>query len=123
MVAKSTSAPWPTSCPTRAISHGTVAARAAFGQVDAYALTTTRRFAARVPNWLMPRGASAAATLCTRTLTALYNTRGTPTGAWLDGLHRTLDDAVAAAYGWPLDLPDTEVLSRLLALNQARLAS
>jgi len=75
------------------------------------------------PDRLLPRGASAAATLRTRTLTALYNTRGTPAGAWLDGLHRMLDDAVAAAYGWPPDLPDTDILSRLLALNQAGLAS
>jgi type II restriction/modification system DNA methylase subunit YeeA len=75
------------------------------------------------PKRLLPRGASAAATLRTRTLTALYNTRGTPAGAWLDGLHRMLDDAVAAAYGCPPDLPDTDILSRLLALNQADLAS
>ncbi len=86
-------------------------------------VTCTPEVVPGYPNRLLPRGASAAATLRTRTLTALYNTRGTPAGAWLDGLHRTLDDAVAAAYGWPTDLPDTDVLSRLLALNQARLAS
>ena len=72
------------------------------------------------PNRTVPRNQGSAATLRTRTLTALYNTRNTPAGAWLDSLHRTLDNAVAAAYSWPSDLPDTDVLSRLLALNQAR---
>jgi len=61
--------------------------------------------------------------LRTRTLTALYNTRGTPQGAWLDGLHRTLDEAVAAAYGWPANFSDSDVLTRLLALNHARAAA
>jgi len=86
-------------------------------------VTRTPEVVPGYPDRLLPRGASAAATLRARTLTALYNTRGTPAGAWLDGMHRTLDDAVAAAYGWPTDLPDTDVLSRLLALNQASLAS
>ena len=70
----------------------------------------------------MPRNAKAAAVLKSRTLTNLYNMRGTPEGAWLDNLHRTLDEAVAAAYGWPADLSDDEVLSRLLALNLERSA-
>jgi type II restriction/modification system DNA methylase subunit YeeA len=86
-------------------------------------ITRTAEVAPGFPDRLLPRGATAADALRTRTLTALYNTRGRPTGAWLDGLHRTLDDAVAAAYDWPPDLLDTDVLSRLLALNQARLAS
>ena len=70
----------------------------------------------------MPRNARAAAMLKLRTLTNLYNTRGTPEGVWLDNLHRALDAAVAAAYGWPADLSDDEVLTRLLALNLARSA-
>ncbi len=72
------------------------------------------------PDRIVPRNAKAAALLKTRTLTNLYNTRGTPEGTWLDTLHRALDAAVAAAYGWPADLPDEEVLARLLALNRAR---
>jgi type II restriction/modification system DNA methylase subunit YeeA len=72
------------------------------------------------PDQLLPATPAAAATLRTRTLTALYNQRGTPQGAWLDGLHRALDEAVAAAYGWPADLSDDDVLIRLLALNRAR---
>ena len=87
------------------------------------AVTCTPEVVSGFPHRMLPRGAPAAATLRTRTLTALYNTRRTPAGAWLDGLHRTLDDAVAAAYGWPPNLPDTDVLSHLLALNQARLVS
>ena len=39
--------------------------------------------------------------------------------AWLANAHARLDAAVAAAYGWPADLPDAEILERLLALNQA----
>lgn len=51
-----------------------------------------------------------------RTLTALYNARP----AWLDLAHRALDAAVLAAYGWPGDLSDDELLARLLALNLER---
>ncbi len=35
--------------------------------------------------------------------------------------HDALDAAVAAAYGWPADLGDTEILARLVALNQERI--
>jgi len=51
-----------------------------------------------------------------RTLTNLYNARP----AWLDNAHKALDKAVAAAYGWPSDMSDEEILSRLLALNLER---
>jgi type II restriction/modification system DNA methylase subunit YeeA len=51
-----------------------------------------------------------------RTLTKLYNARP----AWLDNAHRALDAAVFAAYGWPADLTDQEILARLLALNHQR---
>ena len=54
-----------------------------------------------------------------RTLTNLYNQRPT----WLANAHVTLDAAVADAYGWPPDLPDAEVLERLLALNLERSAA
>ena len=51
-----------------------------------------------------------------RTLTRLYNDRPT----WLDLTHRDLDAAVFAAYGWPADMTDDQVLERLLALNLSR---
>jgi hypothetical protein len=35
-------------------------------------------------------------------------------------LHDQLDAAVADAYGWPADLSDNEILSRLVALNRER---
>jgi hypothetical protein len=35
-------------------------------------------------------------------------------------LHDELDGAVAAAYGWPVDLPGEKILSRLVALNAER---
>lgn len=38
----------------------------------------------------------------------------------LKELHDELDDAVAEAYGWPADLGDEEILSRLVALNKQR---
>jgi type II restriction/modification system DNA methylase subunit YeeA len=75
------------------------------------------------PDRIIPRNPKAAAILKTRTLTNLYNMRGSPEGTWLDNLHRALDEAVAAAYGWPADLSDDEILGRLLELNRARAAS
>lgn len=36
--------------------------------------------------------------------------------------HDDLDAAVAAAYGWPADLTDQEILERIVALNAARAA-
>lgn len=53
-----------------------------------------------------------------RTLTNLYNARP----AWLSMAHKTLDAAVASAYGWTdytEAVGDDEVLSRLLKLNLA----
>ena len=59
--------------------------------------------------------------LAERTLTKLYNQRP----AWLDSAHKALDKAVANAYGWTdytPDMPDDEILKRLLALNLQRSA-
>ena len=68
------------------------------------------------PDRIVPVDANAAAILKKRTLTNLYNERP----AWLDSAHRDLDAAVAAAYGWPADLPEEEALARLLSLNLER---
>jgi hypothetical protein len=67
---------------------------------------------------LVPKDADCAAELKKRTLTNLYNERP----AWLDLAHKKLDAAVAAAYGWPADLSDEQILERLLALNLERAA-
>ena len=67
---------------------------------------------------LEPRDAECAAQLKKRTLTNLYNERP----AWLDLAHQKLDAAVAAAYGWPADLADEQILEKLLALNLERAA-
>jgi type II restriction/modification system DNA methylase subunit YeeA len=71
------------------------------------------------PDRILPRDEAAAKVLKTRTLTNLYNARP----AWLDMAHKRLDAAVAAAYGWPADLSDEEVLERLFELNQERAAA
>jgi type II restriction/modification system DNA methylase subunit YeeA len=68
------------------------------------------------PDRLLPKDAASAEILKKRTLTNLYNERP----AWLDHAHRVLDTAVAEAYGWPPDMPDDEILSKLLALNLER---
>jgi hypothetical protein len=67
---------------------------------------------------LEPRDADCAAKLKKRTLTKLYNERP----AWLDLAHKKLDAAVAAAYGFPADLTDEQILEKLLALNLERVA-
>jgi len=65
--------------------------------------------------WLNPPGLDPTA-LAVRTLTNLYNQRP----SWLANAHDNLDRDVLDAYGWPADLPDDEVLARLLALNLER---
>nr|WP_299473001.1 RNA-binding protein [uncultured Paracoccus sp.] len=40
----------------------------------------------------------------------------------LKDLHDQIDSAVADAYGWPVDLPDEDILLRLVALNKGRAA-
>jgi len=71
----------------------------------------TARYPRRVP-----ADAKAAAELKRRTLTALYNARP----EWLRHAHARLDAAVAGAYGLAPDLPDADLLARLLELNRAR---
>jgi hypothetical protein len=65
--------------------------------------------------WLNPPGLDHDA-LGKRTLTNLYNQRP----SWLANAHAALDRAVFAAYGWPIDLANPEILERLLALNLER---
>ena len=70
------------------------------------------------PDRILPKNDKAAAELKKRTLTNLYNQRP----AWLDMLHKRLDEAVAAAYGWPANISEEEALAKLFALNQERAA-
>lgn len=70
------------------------------------------------PNRRMPKDEAAVRLLAGRTLTALYN----KPPAWLVEAHRALDEAVAAAYGWPADIPIGTALQKLLELNLSRSA-
>ena len=65
------------------------------------------------PERPVPRDKSAAKALKSRTLTNLYNARP----QWLTDAHAALDAAVAAAYGWPADIPEDDALHELLSLN------
>ena len=67
----------------------------------------------------VPKDAECAAKLKKRTLTNLYN----ESPAWLKAAHAKLDAAVFAAYGWPVDLSDDDLLARLLELNLSRAAA
>ena len=66
------------------------------------------------PKRPVPRDEQAATALKKRTLTNLYNTRP----QWLADAHHALDEAVAAAYGWPADISDEDALRELLTLNR-----
>ncbi len=58
-----------------------------------------------------------------RRLTNLYNLRQNDQVQWLQHAHQHLDAAVATAYGWAdytLNMPDEDILKRLLAINLAR---
>lgn len=67
------------------------------------------------PDRILPVDEKAAAILKKRTLTKLYNERP----SWLDNAHRDLDGVVAAAYGWPTDLSDEQILQNLLNHDRA----
>ena len=70
--------------------------------------------AAGYPKRPVPRNETAAKELRKRTLTNLYNARP----QWLADAHAALDRAVAAAYGWPTDIPDDDAVQELLAITQ-----
>lgn len=68
------------------------------------------------PDRVVPKNAAASAELKKRTFTNLYNSNP----PWLQHANRDLDQAVAAAYGWPWPIEDEDVLKRLFALNRER---
>jgi hypothetical protein len=98
--------PWPPATPLGKLTRVQEEQRTTIAQ-------TARALDAQRCEWLGDRADKK------RTLTALYNARP----AWLVKAHAALDEAVATAYGWPADLPDGEILSRLLALNRERTAT
>ena len=65
------------------------------------------------PKRPIPRDEDAAKALKKRTLTNLYNLGR----QWLADAHEALNAAVAAAYGWSVDISDDDALRELLALN------
>ena len=67
------------------------------------------------PKRPVPVDEAVAKQLKKRTLTNLYNTRP----QWLADAHAALDAAVAAAYGWDVDISEDELLGKLLATNQS----
>ena len=121
--------PWPLNTPDDALTPEQCAHRDAIGEA-ARELDAKRRLWLNPPEWvreepdvipslpprLLPVDEHAEKQLRKRTLTNLYNQRPT----WLANLHATLDAAVFAAYGWPPDIGDDEMLERLLALNLER---
>ena len=100
--------PWPLHTSDDDLSDAQREQRDAIGA--AAAALNTRREA-----WLNPPNLDPAE-LRQRTMTNLYNERPT----WLEIAHREVDEAVFAAYGWPADLSEDEILARLLALNLRR---
>lgn len=122
----------PAGLPAFARQHAEAIARAAKRLVDLRdAWLNPPEWCERVPE-VVPLGMSASpypdciiakpgyeAELARRTLTNLYNARP----AWLAQAHEALDSAVADAYGWTdytQDMPEEEILRRLLALNIQR---
>ncbi|MDE2965876.1 MAG: class I SAM-dependent DNA methyltransferase [Chloroflexota bacterium] len=121
--------PWPLNTPDDVLTPEQREHRDAIGAA-AKELDDKRRLWLNPPEWvreqpdvipslpprLLPVDDEAAKQLKQRTLTNLYNQRPT----WLDNLHQNLDAAVFAAYGWPADIEDEQILERLLALNLKR---
>ena len=53
-------------------------------------------------------------------MTELYDLRDQGGAAWLTTMHRRLDVAVAAVYGWSADLTDDEILAVLGCIGPAK---
>ena len=74
---------------------------------------------------MAPQIAAANIAAAARRLGELQN-NGATTTEWSANAHQALDAAVAAAYGWDdytPEMPDEEILRRLLALNLERAGS
>ena len=124
--------PWPLNTPDEALTPEQQDHRDAIGEA-ARELDAKRRRWLNPTDWLreepdvipslpprlLPVDEQAEKQLRKRTLTNLYNERPT----WLANLHATLDAAVFAAYGWPTDISDGNMLECLLELNLKRAAT
>ncbi len=102
--------PWPLNIPESVLSREQQQHHAAISK--AAAELNRRREDRLNPTNLSP------SILQDRTMTDLYNRRTD----LLNDAHEAIDDAVFAAYGWPTELSDDEILERLLKLNQKRSA-
>lgn len=100
--------PWPLNTPDDALTEAQLAHRDAIAAA-AVSLDDQREA------WLNPPNIDPDE-LRQRTMTNLYNAPP----VWLQIAHQEIDEAVSAAYGWPSDLSDDEILARLLALNLER---
>ncbi len=100
--------PWPLNTPDDALTEAQLAHREAIAAA-AVSLDDQREA------WLNPPNIDPDE-LRQRTMTNLYNAPP----VWLQIAHQEIDEAVSAAYAWPADLSDDEILSRLLALNLER---
>ena len=100
--------PWPLDTPDDALSNSQREQRKAIS--EAAASLNKQREA-----WLNPPNLDPDE-LRQHTMTNLYNDPPT----WLQLAHQEVNEAVSAAYGWPADLSDDEILARLLALNLER---
>lgn len=100
--------PWPVNAPESDLSREQQRHHAAISK--AAAELNRRREDRLNPTNLDP------AILQDRTMTDLYNRRTD----LLNDAHEAIDEAVFAAYGWPIGLPDDEILAELLKLNQER---
>lgn len=124
--------PWPLDAPTSGLTPSQIAAHDAIATA-ARALAEARAAWLNPPDLVreepdvvpelpprrVPRSEAAAKQLAKRTITQLYNQRP----EWLKNLHADLDRAVLAAYDWPADIAESDLLSRLLALNHERAAA
>ena len=105
--------PWPLNKPTADL---TQKQREHAARISAAAVSLD---AAR-SQWLNPDNAPAEL-VQKRTMTDLYNDKDDNRRPdWLTNRHNAINKAVFAAYGWPADLSDDEILARLLALNLER---
>ena len=102
--------PWPLNTPDTDLNTEQRAHR------DAIAAAAVELHDAR-EHWLTPPGMNPMLTE-DRTMTALYND---PTPS-VRRAQEDLNAAVAAAYGWPADIPNDDILAGLLALNRRRAA-